>query len=884
MANRYWVGGAGTWNTSSTTNWSTSSGGASGASVPTSADSVFFDQAGTYTVTMTGSTAAPLNCLDWTVSAGTVTFSGNLSATNAFNVYGSITMVSGTVPNTSAVWLAATSSKTLTYSGTFTSTLTLNMVGTGGSWTLGAALTASNSTIVLTDGSFSTSASNYNVTVSAITVSANSNTKVMSLNGSTVTCGTFTNSSTGGFTFNAGTSTYVGGTNPQRITSGGITFNVVRMGSATTVFQDDLSCASLDTIPTTGGSYIILGGNITVSGLLTTGTTTYSTTPYRRMFYKSSIPGTARTITAGSFSVFYTDFEDITKSGAALTGTSVGSCGGNTNITATAAKTVYLSASASSAVAATTGNLWSTSSGGATATANFPLPQDTAVIDDNSCTSGGTITFDTYAVNIGTLTISGRTNPMTLGCTGSAVVAAAQSTRIYSSMSFPSNMPLTGTFGFAGRGTQTLTIGSSTSTASLLLNGAGTVLLGGNITTTGSIYFCSGTLDLNSYVLSVDSLTIATLYYTIYPTRAFTFNGGSIELTGSGAIWTPTNNLGTVTVTGTPNVYVKYAGATAVNVGGTGAITPEASSFNFFFQAGTYSLTPPIGGRNIDFTGFSGTCAGAAFYLYGNLTFSTGMTVTTSSIIFVGTSGTQTITSNGKSTSGTYQFSGVGGNYVLADALTSTSTNSGVILSNGTLDLNGKTLTCANAQFITNTGTKNLTFNGGTLVCGAALPKYAFRNFVPAGFTTTAGTGTGKISVTAATAKTFSGGGATFNCTLSNDGAGALTVTDDNTFTTIANGVQPTAFTFTAASTQTVTNWNVSGTAGNLVTITSGTAGVPALLSKASGIVSSDYLSLQDSTALGGAAWYAGANSTNVSGNLGWVFTAPGTGNFFFMF
>lgn len=41
MADRYWVGGAGDWfNTSS---WSTSSGGFSGASVPTSADNVFFD-------------------------------------------------------------------------------------------------------------------------------------------------------------------------------------------------------------------------------------------------------------------------------------------------------------------------------------------------------------------------------------------------------------------------------------------------------------------------------------------------------------------------------------------------------------------------------------------------------------------------------------------------------------------------------------------------------------------------------------------------------------------------------------------------------------------------------------------------------------------------
>lgn len=35
MANRYWVGGAGTWDLTNTANWSTTSGGAGGASVLT---------------------------------------------------------------------------------------------------------------------------------------------------------------------------------------------------------------------------------------------------------------------------------------------------------------------------------------------------------------------------------------------------------------------------------------------------------------------------------------------------------------------------------------------------------------------------------------------------------------------------------------------------------------------------------------------------------------------------------------------------------------------------------------------------------------------------------------------------------------------------------
>lgn len=43
MANRYWVGGSGIWNATNTANWSTTSGGSGGASVPTQTDMVFFN-------------------------------------------------------------------------------------------------------------------------------------------------------------------------------------------------------------------------------------------------------------------------------------------------------------------------------------------------------------------------------------------------------------------------------------------------------------------------------------------------------------------------------------------------------------------------------------------------------------------------------------------------------------------------------------------------------------------------------------------------------------------------------------------------------------------------------------------------------------------------
>ena len=145
--------------------------------------------------------------------------------------------------------------------------------------------------------------------------------------------------------------------------------------------------------------------------------------------------------------------------------------------------------------------------------------------------------------------------------------------------------------------------------------------------------------------------------------------------------------------------------------------------------------------------------------------------------------------------------------------------------------------------------------------------------------------------MTAATAKTFVGGGSTFNCTLNQGGAGDLTITGSNTFSNITNtykSVSATSILFTAGTTSTFTDWNASGESTRLLTIGSVTA-ASHTLSKASGTVSADFLSISRSTATGGASWYAGANSTDGGNNSGWIFTAPpapsaGNGNFLVFF
>lgn len=59
MADRYWVGGSGTWNNTNTTNWSATSGGPGGASIPTSVDNAFFNSGSGTAAVVTVDPSAP---------------------------------------------------------------------------------------------------------------------------------------------------------------------------------------------------------------------------------------------------------------------------------------------------------------------------------------------------------------------------------------------------------------------------------------------------------------------------------------------------------------------------------------------------------------------------------------------------------------------------------------------------------------------------------------------------------------------------------------------------------------------------------------------------------------------------------------------------------
>jgi hypothetical protein len=467
---------------------------------------------------------------------------------------------------------------------------------------------------------------------------------------------------TTGLTFSAGTSTInFTGTGPQ-FTGGGLTYSTVGFiatGATNPSIIDGNTFYNLNfSAPTLGVKSLTIGGNQTVTGALTANDGAYTA----RTFFLSDVSGTARTITAATVALAYCDFLDITGAGAgSWTGTSFGDCGGNSGITFNAAKTVYWNLAGAQQWSATG---WATSSGGSPAAANFPLAQDTVVFDNTGSVTG-TITTG-QAWNIGTLNMSARTSAMTLTATGSI--------NVYGSWLNGTGLTLSGSttaITFSGRTTQQLTNNGVAFAQPITIdNFTGTVQLQDALTTgtTRTVTLTSGTLNLNG-----KTLTTGLFSANNSNTRTLAFGVGNIVCAGTGTIWTTSITSG-LAITGTPVVNVTSAGATAITVN-TGT-SSEALAVSFNFTGGTYALTfLGTGGNaadNVNFTGYAGTWgATSSVTVYGDLTLSTGMTLTTSASVFTfgATSGTQTITSNTKTMDFPVTVSG-GSTVVCADALT----------------------------------------------------------------------------------------------------------------------------------------------------------------------------------------------------------------------
>ena len=258
MANRYWVPGANaTWNATAGTKWAATSNTAGGASVPTAADDVFFDGVGLGAFNCTLATGSrPCRSINFTGYTNTFNHTvGTLDIGDGTAGAGSIaikTVAGMTYTRGGAVNLISTNGtlQTITWSNT-TSPQTLTINGAGSDYELGAALTV-NGALTVTQGTFSTSSSNYAVTSAGFS-STGTLSRTISLNSSTYSVATGTWTITGSnVTLNSGTSaiSFPVPLPTSSFSGGGLVYNQVTFSSIGAFGANTISIVGSNTIGT----------------------------------------------------------------------------------------------------------------------------------------------------------------------------------------------------------------------------------------------------------------------------------------------------------------------------------------------------------------------------------------------------------------------------------------------------------------------------------------------------------------------------------------------------------------------------------------------------------------------------------------------------------
>jgi hypothetical protein len=708
MAARFWVGGTGAWNSSNTANWSVSSGGPGGASVPGSGDTVTIDansgtgtctMAALYNPTISSITFIPNNfTLDLNNNNLTcVTYSNVPSPSTtpltarviAFGATGQITVTGNN--STVAQWrfeqgLTYTGSKkfVLSYSGSVgTRTVSFpsygssgaapNIYVTGGSDTISG---TGSSGIVTGDANFTGFSGKFQVgqwfIYGNLTMSSTmtpSGTPVGALYG-VPTSGSYT------FTTNGA---------PWTVTSVQLPFTGA--ASSTWTFTD----ANL-TIPnlTFGAGTLDLSTynpNVTITGSI------------------SSSSGQTRILKWGTGS--------FTLTGA---NTTIMDFGNETNMSFTGTPPVVQ------------------------VTANGTTGQTRTI---NLGTSGGaynkSLSFNTTQGN-DTVSMNGGFNNLTFQPTWTGILGGGSKT-IYGNMTFHPAMTHASSVNsitFAPQGSNTIvftTAGVTINSPIVNATGAttGVTKISGNliqsVANTNTLTQSLGTLDIGNNTVNTWSYTA-----NIAGVHGLTSNGSAtMNLTGSNAVvanvsmtnWTMTGNL-QFNLVGNPS-----SGTRTIAISNASS---NVNNIDINVRGGTDNVTFTGSALDVDFTGFSGTLTQSTnMSVFGNMVMSNTMSVanSTSQIQFVGT-GNNTIRTNNTVIQMPIGFNSTG-NYQLQDNVTLSgflpSTYS--IQYNGNLDLNNNTLACPSWQIsggrglnFGNTGQMILTGNSGTLWSAVAITTF----------------------------------------------------------------------------------------------------------------------------------------------------------------
>jgi hypothetical protein len=305
---------------------------------------------------------------------------------------------------------------------------------------------------------------------------------------------------------------------------------------------------------------------------------------------------------------------------------------------------------------------------------------------------------------------------------------------------------------------------------------------------------------------------------------------------------------------GTPDInQFPLAQDTAVfdNTGSAGTVTIDAA-----WNIGTFDASLRTSAMTL-------TTSTNTPFVYGDWKFGTGVTSssTTGTITFA-KRGTQTITSNGITFGCPVTIDSVTGVVQLADALSLDSTRT-LTLTSGTFDAVSYNVTTGLFSAVFATSGSRLKMGSGTWTLSGTGSVWTG---ISSDVTFYKGTADIVLSNTSTSARTFTGGGLSYNkLTIGGTtGTSTLTITGNNQFSELASTKTVAHTIALGTTTQTFGKWTVTGTAGNVVTLTG--TGTSHILAGActSGI---DYLAMGS---IGFAAtspgeFYAGANSTGTA-------------------
>lgn len=329
----------------------------------------------------------------------------------------------------------------------------------------------------------------------------------------------------------------------------------------------------------------------------------------------------------------------------------------------------------------TAGTKWALTSGGAGGQA-VPTAADDVYIDSGSGAVKVTVTASAVCRNLSFVSGAGA---FVGEFAGTSALAISGNLTLSSGMT----RSYTGAITFNSTTNQTITSNGKALDSAVTFNGVNGVWQLADNFVTGS----SRTTTLTNGTLNLNSKTLTTGLFSSVNSNIRTIafgSSGKFIITGNSAFIFNTNNATNLSVTGSAVVDCTYSGATGTrtissNYTSTGGT--EANAFSFNITAGTDSVSTAISSfKSMDFTGFSGTLVVSSRVVYGDLIFSSGMTIQGGSnfTTFSG-SGLQKITTNGQVIDFQFNFNGTG-TCEFQDALTQGSTRE-FRLSSGTLKL-----------------------------------------------------------------------------------------------------------------------------------------------------------------------------------------------------